>query len=140
MTTSKKYVLHLNNFDIKAERDVISFCQKHTHRYVELVCFYKGTGKHTVNDEEFTVKSGDVFLLNEGVYHQFTGENLGAINVMLKAEGIYPTLRSENFVSDFFAWAFPMETNQFINKDYVYVSDFFHNLNESVVLSLLQEY
>ncbi len=135
-----KHVLNLNSLDVKVERDVMSFCQRHTHRYVEFVCFYKGTGRHIVNEEEFTVKSGDVFVLNEGVYHQFSGEGLCAINIMIKGEYIYPMLRSENFISDFYAWAFPSEPNQFVNKEYVYVSDFFHSLNEGAILSLLQEF
>ncbi len=146
MEQHEKYILHLRGMNgtpekgIKIERDTTTFCQRHIHRFVEIVYFYKGTGKHIVNDEEYVVKSGDVFVLNEGVYHQFCGEGLCTINIMLHAEHMYPTLNSKNFISDFYCWAFGDDERKLDGKNYLYLSDFFHSRSESSVLEILQEY
>ena len=87
---------------INVQRDASSISQYHAHRFVEIVYFYHGTGVHKINDEEFVVKSGDIFVLNAGISHMFKGDELRVGNVMFSAEFILPTYSSDDFINQFY--------------------------------------
>ena len=43
----------------------------HNHTYFEIIFILKGKGLHTINDNSFSYKQGDVFLLGPEDYHAF---------------------------------------------------------------------
>ncbi len=124
---------------IKIEMDTTSVCQKHRHEFVEIVYFYKGIGRHVIDDEEYSVKSGDVFILSQGARHEFVGDGLCAINMIFDAEKLYDNVKNDNFIRDFYKWAFGAE-GKFKNKNYLYVSDFAYGKGEILIFDILQEY
>lgn len=44
----------------------------HNHDFTELVIVFSGTGLHTINDEEYIIKGGDVFVINPPVSHSYS--------------------------------------------------------------------
>ncbi len=56
---------------------------KHTHDFAELVIVYGGKGTHFTESEEYTVNSGDVFILTGDRAHGYRNpENLQLVNVI----------------------------------------------------------
>lgn len=53
----------------------------HRHQFVEIVYILSGEATHTVGDREYTVKSGDVVVINCGVPHKFTASTTGELFV-----------------------------------------------------------
>jgi hypothetical protein len=53
----------------------------HRHQFVEIVYILSGEAVHTVGDREYTVKSGDVVVINCGVPHKFTASTTGELFV-----------------------------------------------------------
>ena len=53
----------------------------HRHQFVEVVYILSGEAVHTVGDREYTVKSGDVVVINCGVPHKFTAVSGGELFV-----------------------------------------------------------
>lgn len=53
----------------------------HRHQFVEVVYILSGEAVHTVGDREYTVKSGDVVVINCGVPHKFTASATGELFV-----------------------------------------------------------
>ena len=72
----------------------------HRHQFVEVVYILSGEAVHTVGDREYTVKSGDVALINCGVPHKFTaraGEAFVAYDLMFGLDFIDPTAADAAF-------------------------------------------
>lgn len=44
----------------------------HNHDFTELVIVFSGSGLHTINDEEYIIKGGDVFVINPPVSHSYS--------------------------------------------------------------------
>jgi AraC-like DNA-binding protein len=44
----------------------------HNHDFTELVIVFSGAGIHTINDEEYVIKEGDVFVINPPVSHSYS--------------------------------------------------------------------
>lgn len=44
----------------------------HNHDFTELVIVFSGTGLHTINNEEYTIKGSDVFVINPPVSHSYS--------------------------------------------------------------------
>lgn len=68
----------------------------HRHQFVEIVYILSGEATHTVGDREYTVKSGDVVVINCNVPHKFTantaaGELFVAYDLMFGLQFIDPT-------------------------------------------------
>lgn len=53
----------------------------HRHQFVEVVYILSGEAVHTVGNREYTVKSGDVVVINCGVPHKFTASTTGELFV-----------------------------------------------------------
>ena len=66
----KRYILHepFNIYHFEADRWQHPV---HNHTYYEIIFILKGSGRHLINDYNFTYKSGDVFLLGPEDYHLF---------------------------------------------------------------------
>ncbi|MDD5698856.1 MAG: helix-turn-helix domain-containing protein [Victivallaceae bacterium] len=66
-----------------ARRDPQPEFPRHTHEFSELVIITKGHGTHVVDDREFPVSVGDVFVITGGHEHEFVNmEQLSLVNVM----------------------------------------------------------
>lgn len=67
----------------------------HRHQFVEVVYILSGEAVHTVGDREYTVKSGDVVVINCGVPHKFTASTTGelfvAYDLMFGLDFVSPT-------------------------------------------------
>ncbi len=69
----------------------------HRHQFVEIVYILSGEAVHTVGEREYTVKSGDVVVINCGIPHKFTanpaaGELFVAYDLMFGLDYIDPKL------------------------------------------------
>jgi len=64
--------------------------KKHLHcDFSELVIVFGGTAMHTVNDEPYFIKKGDVFVLGDGVNHGYHDTHqLQICNIMFQPEKI----------------------------------------------------
>lgn len=61
----------------------------HRHEFIEIVYILSGEAVHKVGDREYSVKSGDITLINSGVPHRFTPlnkENFVAYDLMYMPE------------------------------------------------------
>ena len=76
------------NFTIAvARRDPQPKYPRHTHEFSELVIITKGSGKHIVNDYEFPISVGDVFVISGRQEHEFREmRQLSLVNVMFDPE------------------------------------------------------
>lgn len=46
--------------------------EPHHHYFVEIVYFYKGSGTHIINNKEYQIKNGDIFLINPFTKHSYS--------------------------------------------------------------------
>lgn len=62
----------------------------HTHRdFSELVIVLKGTATHVVDNEEFLVKNGDVFVINNNTAHGYQNtQDFHICNIMYRSEDL----------------------------------------------------
>lgn len=71
----------------------------HRHQFVEVVYILSGEAVHTVGEREYTVKSGDVVVINCGVPHKFTasatGELFVAYDLMFGLDFVSPNAPSD---------------------------------------------
>ena len=66
-----------------ARRDPQPEFPRHTHEFSELVIITKGHGTHVIDDLEFPVSVGDVFVITGRHEHEFINmEHLSLVNVM----------------------------------------------------------
>ena len=126
---------------ITIQRDVMSFSKYHKHQFVEIVYFYHGSGTHTIGEDVFDVKSGDVFVLNSNVFHQFKGDDLRVINVMFSASFISPEFTNDCFINQFYQKNFDKNgMDKFVADKYMYVPDFSCKYSDTIIYDMLQEY
>lgn len=66
----------------------------HTHEdFSELVVILNGTATHIVDDEEYHIKKGDVFVINENTSHGFSHpKNFRLCNIMFRPSFFLPSL------------------------------------------------
>lgn len=68
--------------------------REHTHRFIEIVYTISGRGRHTVDEAEYTVKGGDLLVINYHSRHCVQPvENLYYVDIMLKPEYLNEALR-----------------------------------------------
>lgn len=71
-------MLHSTNYlngdrDVNVHRAVVKdHYGMHTHDFIEMVLITSGMGIHTVGDESYPLKKGDMFILNANVPHAYT--------------------------------------------------------------------
>ena len=62
---------------------------KHSHAFDELVIILKGTALHVVDEHEFPVRSGDVFVISEHHEHEYRERHgLVLANILFDAEAL----------------------------------------------------
>ena len=55
----------------------------HSHEFSELVLVIEGTALHIIDDEEYIISSGDVYVLQGNTVHGFKAmDNLHIVNIM----------------------------------------------------------
>lgn len=70
----------------------------HSHEFEEIVIVYEGKGSHFINDIEYSIKPGDVFLISKGQIHRYENlEKLSYINVLFDRNIILQSAVSEIF-------------------------------------------
>lgn len=77
------FVLVKDFFITVARRDPQPVFPRHAHDFSELVIITKGHGTHLVDDLEFPVSVGDVFVISAKHEHEFINmEHLALVNIM----------------------------------------------------------
>ena len=75
----KKYLLDeikkSNNCFPHIQRDYLPECPVHQHDYSELVIVDKGEGKHVIENQDYYVKKGDVFVIKGNTTHTYIETN-----------------------------------------------------------------
>jgi len=135
----RRFVLGANVKKIVVERDLLTSSQRHCHRYIEIVYFYKGNGKHEIGGETIDIKAGDLFIIPVGVYHTFSGIRLEKVNIMVNPEYLCPDIPTENFLEQF-GKKYLGEEFSLDDNNYVRFNDFSRERNESIIFNILQEY
>lgn len=59
---------------------------KHSHQFFELAYVKKGTVKHVFNDEEQLLEAGDYIIVDYGIMHGYSGEDIAIINCLFLPE------------------------------------------------------
>ncbi|MDD5597707.1 MAG: helix-turn-helix domain-containing protein [Victivallaceae bacterium] len=91
--TMDDFVLVKDFFITVARRDPQPEFPRHTHEFSELVIITKGHGAHRVDEAEFPVSVGDVFVISGGREHEFSDmEQLALVNVIFDPDN--PALRN----------------------------------------------
>lgn len=54
------------------QKDYLPYCPVHQHDYSELVIVSQGEGKHIIEDQEYYVKEGDVFVIKGNTVHTYS--------------------------------------------------------------------
>lgn len=61
----------------------------HTHDFDELVIIFKGTAVHVIDEQRFTVKAGDVFVISQNHEHQYQEmHGLALANILFDPESL----------------------------------------------------
>lgn len=61
----------------------------HSHNFDELVIILKGTALHAIDDQEFTVKAGDVFVISQNHEHQYVEmHGLALANILFDSQAL----------------------------------------------------
>lgn len=67
--------------------------EMHTHDFYELVIVLNGTAIHMVNQEEYLIQKGDVFVLSGSIAHGYRNtSDFHICNVMFRPEYFYPQM------------------------------------------------
>lgn len=77
--------------------------QRHYHKFVELVYFDSGSGLHSIGNEQHKVSSGDLYILNPFVSHEFhanKGDGLSVINIMFYIDFFDFNVDANTFIAD----------------------------------------
>jgi AraC-like DNA-binding protein/mannose-6-phosphate isomerase-like protein (cupin superfamily) len=66
-----------------AVRDPQPEFEKHSHQFTELLIITKGKAIHVIDEKEYSVSAGDVFVIKKNKEHEFKNiENLSLINII----------------------------------------------------------
>ena len=87
-----------NERDINIHEKTIDHYPLHTHDFVEMAFILSGRGTHIVNGERYKISKGDLFLLNEKVFHEFQSDNnepLTVYNCIFKPTSIDDSFAGE---------------------------------------------
>ena len=91
-----KYDITIHRAMVEDHRD------RHFHDFIEIAYIAEGSGLHTVNDQEFRIARGDLFILGKGTVHEFQadrGKRLLVYNCIFQPEFIDGSLgRDDDFV------------------------------------------
>ena len=64
-----------DKYDITIQKAVVEDHRpKHFHDFIEIAYIASGSGSHTVNDQEFRIAKGDLFILGKNTVHEFQAD------------------------------------------------------------------
>lgn len=89
--TNKYFIGENEYFSIWRVNECIKENQTfHTHEFIEICYVMSGTGTHIIENETFTVRKGDVFIINNDIAHSFyietENEELTTYNILFNPE------------------------------------------------------
>lgn len=95
----------------------------HYHYFVEIVYFVSGKGTHTIDNETYTIQSGDIFLINPFTPHSYTtisedSKPVLVYNVIFYSDFLHASnnLFPERFIDSFHQELFKTPYNQDTGK------------------------
>jgi len=69
-------------FHIELDYPTSNSCKKHQHNYSELVIVIEGTALHIIEDQEYNVQKGDVFVIkSDTCHHYLNSKNFRICNI-----------------------------------------------------------
>lgn len=78
----------------------------HTHEFVELVYIYSGSVKHSIGNEVYEVKEGDLLFIDMGQTHSFyDSKDICYVNILLKPEFVSDELINSTNIFEVFTLA-----------------------------------
>lgn len=82
----------IDNFPLVViKRDPQPKFPKHSHQFFELVMVTKGVAIHKINNISYSIKVGDIFILNNNIEHEFCeARNLSLINIIFDPVNLFP--------------------------------------------------
>ena len=64
-----------DKYDITIQKSFVEdYYPKHSHDFIEIAYIASGSGLHTVEDQEFRIAQGDLFILSKNVAHEFLAD------------------------------------------------------------------
>lgn len=98
--------------------------QLHYHKFVELVYFDRGSGFHTIEGEKHAVSSGDLYIFNPFVSHEFHADESGVlsvINIMFYVDFFDVNMEAETFISTVYRKLMGREASRDKQMDYIHL-------------------
>ena len=91
------------DYPVQHEGDLTDI--RHTHDFSELIIITSGGGKHWIDGDTYSVKAGDIFLIQGNTEHYFEDRyKLGMFNIMFDDSYLREHLRSLRSLSGFNAF------------------------------------
>lgn len=122
---SRKAVVHIRlkndiidtEIGIRVSMDESSTSNFHSHEFIEIFYCLEGSAKQKIDDKEETIKPGDVFIFNSGVYHKFYDikGTFQIVNVMFLSRLLFD-VSSKNFIEEYFIKEFGALKTEFFEK------------------------
>ena len=88
---------------IKIEYDSTFHAKAHSHKYIELLYFEKGSGIHEIEGQEHRVSNGDLYIMDSCIEHKFNARDeskLLLVNVMFFSEFFGADIDKDNFIGE----------------------------------------
>ena len=88
---------------INIEYDNAFHAKRHSHKYIELLYFEKGSGIHEIDGQKLSVSNGDLFILDSRTEHSFEADDeskLLIVNVMFLSEFLGKGIDKDNFINE----------------------------------------
>jgi AraC-like DNA-binding protein len=112
--------------------------ESHTHDFNELVFIFGGSGIHEIDNEKYSIKKGDVFVIKGNSQHSFTNvDNLQIINIMFYEENLID-FADYKTMSGF--WTLFINQPCFGKKEYLTLSDEHYNHFLQLCLYMYKEF
>lgn len=102
---------------VRVSMDESSTSNFHSHEFIEIFYCLEGSAKQKIDDEEETIKPGDVFIFNSGVFHKFYDikGTFQIVNVMFLSRLLFD-VPSKNFIEEYFIKEFGALKTEFFEK------------------------
>lgn len=138
---SEEFLFYIAPFTISSNEII----EQHSHEFFELVYVIEGSGSHIYQEKVFTIKEGDVFIIEPEKIHGFevgNHEHLKVYNLLFQPKFLKQEIESlshlESFLSFFYVEPFLRETVHF--KDHLILT--YKQQSEMMILlqKIAQEY
>lgn len=120
---------------------VLETCEEHTHDFIEFVYVLNGRCDHSIDGKPFSLKRGDMLIINHGQKHSITGGNCEYVDIFLKPQFINQSLiNQENAfallnLADFSDFRKTLKQM----KNVVTFTDFERTTVETIIMNLEEE-